>query len=411
MTLLPALIITVLGMHWIPSPGAQTSAYRPAHYSISPKELPKAFASKSVLSLPKIIPPRDPSTLQAPPGFKITVFAEGLHHLRWMAAAPNGDIFCVESLRHRVIVLRDNGSGKAEMKGVFCEKLYYPFGIAFHSRYLYIANTGSVVRYRYADGQLQAEDKPETVIKGIPEKGYNQHWTRDILFDPTSTKLYLTVGSEKNVAEEPSPRACIMQYNADGTGGRVLASGLRNAVGLAFNPKTGALWCTCNERDYRGDDIAPDFITAVRDGGFYGWPYYYCGKYHDPRMPEKPALRRKTIVPDVLIQAHSAALGIIFYNGKQFPPEYQGDAFVALHGSTNRSERTGYKIIRVRFRDGKPVGGYEDFITGWMLAPDRQEVWGRPVGLLVTKDGSLLIADDANNRIYRVTYKRPTNDH
>jgi glucose/arabinose dehydrogenase len=279
--------------------------------------------------------------------------------------------------------------------------------MAFWKDYLYVANTDSVVRFKYKAGQTKAEGEPEK-IADLPGKGYRQHWTRNITFSPDGSKMYVSVGSESNVNVEPDPRrAAISEYNPDGTGHRIFAGGLRNPVGLAFYPGTRALWTTVNERDGLGDDLVPDYLTSVKEGGFYGWPYSYIGQNRDPRRTEnRQDLVSRAIVPDVLIQAHSAALGLVFYQGGMFPDEYRGDALVALRGSWNRSKRTGYKIIRVRFRDGKPVGGYEDFLTGWAPDEDSREVWGRPVGLLVMRDGSLLITDDGANKIWRVSYRK-----
>ncbi|MBV9467714.1 MAG: sorbosone dehydrogenase family protein [Abitibacteriaceae bacterium] len=396
------------------------SAYHGQTYHIRPAELPLPHATRSVINVPKIIPQPKGVELKAPPGFRVSVFAAGLIHPRWLTVAPNGDVFCVESRvetnavaqPHRVVLLRDsNGDGKAELRHTFTTDLNLPFGIAIHQNYLYVANTGSVVRWPYHDGQLQAEGAPEVVIKGLPERGYNQHWTRNILFAPSGKSLFVTIGSLNNIGIEEPRRAAISAYplGPDGlpNGNPTLyATGLRNPVGLAFNPRTGALWATNNERDYLGDDLVPDFLTAIHPGGFYGWPYYYLGRYHNPGMPERPDLRRQVIVPDVLFQAHSSSLGLCFYTAHQFPASYWGDAFVALHGSQNRHRRTGYKIVRVRFdKSGKPVGGYEDFITGWMLGPDRKEVWGRPAGLALDRFGALLIADDAGQKIWRVTYQ------
>ncbi|HEV2883883.1 MAG TPA: PQQ-dependent sugar dehydrogenase, partial [Pyrinomonadaceae bacterium] len=244
-------------------------------------------------------------------------------------------------------------------------------------------------------------------IADLPGRGYREHWTRNILFSADGRKMYVTVGSESNVSvERDEMRAAIVEYNPDGSGKRIIASGTRNPIGLAWNPATKKLWAVVQERDRMGDDLPPDYLTEIQDGGFYGWPYAYLGPNEDPRRKgERPDLVKKTITPDVLIQAHSAGLGLVFYEGKMFPQEYQGDAFVALHGSWNRSKRTGYKIIRVRFRNGKLIGGYDDFLTGWMLDENSREVWGRPVGLLVLPDGSMLITDDGANKVWRVTYK------
>jgi len=265
-----------------------------------------------------------------------------------------------------------------------------------------------VVRFRYKAGQTKAEGPPEKICS-LPGQGYRQHWTRNVVFRPDGAKMYVTVGSQTNVSVESEPmRAAISEFNPDGTGHRLLATGTRNPIGLAFQPGTGKLWAAVQERDGLGDDLPPDYVTQIKDGGFYGWPFAYAGPHEEPRHKgERPDLVQKAIVPDVLVQAHSSVLGLVFYDGPIFPPEYRGDAFVAMHGSWNRSKRTGYKIARIRFKDGRPVGGYDDFLTGWMLDENSNEVWGRPVGLLVLKDGSLLIAEDGAKKIWRVTYRAP----
>lgn len=372
---------------------------------ILPTDLPKPFATPSVNNFPKIVSQPEGVKLHLPPGFKAEVYADGLTNPRWMTVASNGDVFVVESGQNQVTLLRDRkGNGKADFRSVFARHFNLPFGIAIWKDYLYVANTSSIVRFPYHVGQTQADGAPEKIVTGIPGYGYNQHWTRDLIFNAKNGKMYLSVGSANNTREDPLPRATIMEYNPDGSSSRIFASGLRNAVGKAFNPVTGEMWTTCNERDRIGDDLVPDFVTSIKDGGFYGWPYYYIGQNHDPRMPEKPLLKKKTIVPDVLLTSHSAPLGMAFYTGRQFPEEYWNDAFVALHGSTNRKKRTGYKIIRVPFKNGKPLGGYQDFMTGWMLGPDQKEVWGRPAGIVVAKDGSLLVADDGGKKIWRISY-------
>jgi glucose/arabinose dehydrogenase len=274
--------------------------------------------------------------------------------------------------------------------------------MAFWKDYLYVGNTDAVVRYRYKSGQTKAEGAPEKIID-LPAGG---HWTRNILFSRDGRKLYVAVGSMSNVDAETDPkRAAILEYNPDGTGFRVYASGTRNPVGMAFHPATGQLWAAVQERDLIGNDLVPEYITSIKEGAFYGWPYAYIGQNEEPRRKgERPDLVKKAVVPDLLIQAHSAVLGLVFYDGQMFPSEYRGDAFVALHGSWNRAPRTGYKIIRVKMKSGKPVGGYDDFLAGWMLAEEKPEVWGRPVGLLVLRDGSMLITDDGAHKIWRVTY-------
>ena len=381
-------------------------------YEITPAMLPRPNVGPDAENPPRIIPRPADAMLHLPPGFEISTFAEGdFKNARWMALAPNGDVFVSDADASKIFVLRDtDGDGKADARFVFVSGLTLPFGLAFWNDYLYVGMTNAVVRFAYKPGQVEAQGPFEKIVD-LPGRGYRQHWTRNVMFDPGGKKLYVTVGSESNVDAEKDPlRATISEYNPDGSGKRIFASGVRNAIGLAFHPATKRLWAVVQERDRLGDDLPPDYFTEIKENGFYGWPYSYIGKNEDPRRKgERPDLVNAALVPDVLIQAHSAALGLVFYNGRMFPKEYRGDAFIALHGSWNRSKRTGYKIIRVRFKNNKPVGGYEDFVTGWMLGEDRREVWGRPVGLLVLKDGSLLISDDGANKIWRVTYRPPGN--
>jgi glucose/arabinose dehydrogenase len=370
--------------------------------------MPKPFETKSVFRGSKKVPPPADAKLFLPKGFKINVFAEGnFREPRWMALAPNGDVFVSDARANSVIVLRDkNKDGIAEERFVFSDKLSQPFGMAFHKDWFYVANTNSIVRFSYKSGQTAAAGEPEKLVDLTPG-GYNQHWTRNILFSRDGTKIYVSIGSATNVSVEEDPRrAAISVYDPDGKNHRIYAGGLRNPIGLAWNPKTGELWTAVNERDGLGDDLVPDYVTSVKEGGFYGWPYSYIGQNEDPRRKGEGAeLIKRSIVPDVLLTSHSAALGILFYDGKMFPKEYQGDAFVALHGSWNRQKLTGYKIIRVRFKDGKLVGNsYEDFVSGWLPDENSNEVWGRPVGLLVATDGALLITDDGANKVWRVSY-------
>lgn len=381
---------------------------KPTVHSYDPKKLPAPYSTESAVQSSSIIDQPADAKLNLPKGFKINVFAEGdFRYPRWMTLAPNGDVFLADSRANSVIILRDkNKDGIAEERFVFSDKLSQPFGMAFWQDYFYVANTDSVVRFKYKSGQTKAEGEPEKII-ALTEGGYNQHWTRNILFSPDGKKLYVSIGSSGNVdPEKDERRAAISEYNPDGTGYRLFASGLRNPIGLAWNPVNKELWTAVNERDGLGDDLVPDYVTSVKDGAFYGYPYAYIGQNEEPRRKgENPELVKKSIVPDVLLTSHSAALGITFYNGKMFPDEYKNDAFVALHGSWNREKLTGYKIIRVRFKDGKLVANqYEDFLTGWLPSEDSNKVWGRPVGLLVNSDGSLLIADDGAKKIWRVSY-------
>lgn len=381
---------------------------KPQTFQIKPQDLPKPYETESARRSSKVIEQPADAKFNLPKGFKINVFAEGdLKYPRWMVLAPNGDVFVADSRANSVVILRDtNKDGTADERFVFSDKLSQPFGMAFWKDYFYVANTDSVVRFKYKNGQTAAEGEPEKIIT-LTEGGYNQHWTRNILFSPDGKKLYVSIGSSGNVdPEKDERRAAISEYNPDGTGYRLFASGLRNPIGLAWNPVNKQLWTAVNERDGLGDDLVPDYVTSVKDGAFYGYPYAYIGQNEEPRRKgEMPDLVKKSIVPDVLLTSHSAALGITFYDGKMFPKEYQNDAFVALHGSWNREKLTGYKIIRVRFKDGKHIGNqYEDFLSGWLPNETSNEVWGRPVGLLVNSDGSLLIADDGAKKIWRVSY-------
>jgi glucose/arabinose dehydrogenase len=300
---------------------------------------------------------------------------------------------------------------------VYADGLTQPFGIAFYPpgpnpQYVYVANTGSVVRFAYRNGDLQARGKPETIVPDIPSGGHltgGGHWTRDIAFSRDGSKMFVSVGSHSNdddVENNPQEhhRADILEFNPDGRGGRVYASGIRNPVGIAVNPTTSALWASVNERDGLGDNLVPDYITHVEDGGFYGWPWFYIGGHWDPRQQGKhPELQSKVIVPDVLLQPHDASLEMTFYDGHQFPSEHDGDIFAAEHGSWNKATRTGYEVIRVPMKDGHASGEYEDFLTGFVTP--NGDVWGRPVGVAVAKDGALIVTDDGSNTVWRVAYK------
>jgi glucose/arabinose dehydrogenase len=368
--------------------------------------------------------------LTVPPGFRVSRFAEGLQFPRFMALAPNGDVFVAQPVRNqsKIIVLRDaDGDGVAEQRNVFATNLNRPFGLAFWKDYLYVSNNDSIVRFAYSPGQLEATTPPEKIVDLPPSdaaldqdtanrlkidisqtRGYN-HWTRNIIFNPAGTKMYVTVGSATNATPESDERrAAINEYNPDGTAHRVFATGLRNPVGLSYFPASTVLWTSVNERDHLGDDLVPDFITSVKGGGFYGWPYSYIGKNLDPTVaPQRLDLVAKALSPDVLLPSHSAALGLIFYTGSQFPPEYRNNALVALHGSINRSKLSGYAVFRVPFRDGQPSGPPEPFVSGFIARDDEEkQAWGRPVGLLQLADGSVLLSDDGGNRIWRVIYDK-----
>lgn len=393
-----------------PSPMPQIVYFeKPTVTSIDPKSLPPPFQTPSARRSSRIVPQPAGAKLYVPKGFKVNLFAEGgFREPRWLALAPNGDVFLADSRANSVIVLRDaNKDGIAEQRFIFSDKLSQPFGMAFHRDWFYVANTNSIVRFRYRPGQTRADGEPEKLVELTPG-GYNQHWTRNILFSPDGSKMYVSIGSATNVSVESDPRrAAISVYDPDGKNHRIYAYGLRNPIGLAWNPKTGELWTAVNERDGLGDDLVPDYATAVKEGGFYGWPFAYIGPSEEPRRKgENPDLVKKTIVPDVLFTSHVAALGIQFYTGKMFPKEYRGDAFVAFHGSWNRQKLSGYEIVRIKFDDNGRLEGnsYEDFVSGWLPDENSNEVWGRPVGLLVAADGSLLITDDGANKVWRVSY-------
>ncbi|NBO63684.1 MAG: sorbosone dehydrogenase family protein, partial [Acidobacteria bacterium] len=369
-----------------------------------------------VSNSPRNAPPPPGAALAVPPGFEVKVFAEGdFQNPRWLIEGPNGDLFLSDSRANKIFLLRDlNRDGQIDNsteRFEFATGLNQPFGMAINQGWFYVGNTNNVVRFKYDPGQTAVTGGGEKIID-LPGQGYRQHWTRNLLFSRDGRKLFVSVGSESNVNEEADPRrAAISEYNPDGSGHRIFATGIRNPIGLAWNPVTGQLWTAVNERDGLGDDLVPDYVTSVKEGGFYGWPYCYIGSNVDPRQAGKRAdLVAKAIVPDVLIEPHAAALGLAFYNGKMFPKEYVGDAFVALHGSWNRALRSGYKVVRIPFRNGRPEGGYENFLAGWVPDEKGREVWGRPVGVTVIRDGSLLVVDDGGSKIWRITYtgrKRP----
>jgi glucose/arabinose dehydrogenase len=353
---------------------------------------------------------------QAPPGFKVELYATDLGNPRLLRTAPNGDLFLADSEPGKILVFRGVGSdGKAQQTEEFATGLSQPFGIAFYPagpnpKWIYVGNTDSVVRFPYQNGDLKARAAAQK-LADLPGGGRLRgggHWTRDVVFSKDGTRMFVSVGSHSNVDDsdthpEEYHRADVLAFTPEGKFEKVYASGLRNCVGEAINSITGALWCSTNERDALGDNLVPDYITHVEEDGFYGWPWYYMGGHQDPRHPGKhPELKSKVLTPDVLLQPHFASLEMLFYDGAQFPAEYRGDVFAAEHGSWNRATRTGYEVIRVPLRNGKAIGEYEDFLTGFVTADGR--VWGRPVGVAVAKDGSLFVSDDATNSIWHVTY-------
>jgi len=374
--------------------------------------LPPPFATPSAFNPPIIVERPADAWPAVPAGFRVELYANDLRGPRVIRTAPNGDLFVAESDAGRIRVLRGvKPDGKARQIEIFAHGLNRPYGIAFYPpgkdpRWIYIGDVDSVIRMNYRSGDLHAGGSMERVAK-LPGNG--GHWTRDLQFSQDGRTLFVGVGSASNAAEEgwsgeEDGRSDILAFDADGSNRRVYASGLRNPSGLAIDPGSGVLWCIVNERDGLGDNLVPDFLTHVREGGFYGWPWWYLGRHQDPsHAGEHPELAGSVIVPDVLLQAHNASLQLIFYTGSQFPEPYRQDIFATAHGSWNRSVRAGYEVIRVPTdHRGHASGEYEDFMTGFVLADGR--VWGRPVGIAVGADGALLVSDDASNSIWRVRY-------
>jgi len=386
---------------------------KPGTYrKITVADLPEPYATKGVSNGPKLVPMPDGAWPKAPDGFKVERYAELQNEPREIRTAPNGDLFVSDSTAGKVEIFRGiTKDGKPQQESVFATGLKNNFGIAFYPlgdnpQWIYLANTGSVIRYKYHNGDLKATGEPETVIAELPAGG--GHWTRDLAFSKDGTKLFVSVGSRSNVDDPDTHpaetrRANILEYTPEGKFVKIYAAGIRNPVGIAVNPTTGQLWCSVNERDMLGDNLVPDYITSVKEDGFYGWPWYYMGDHQDPRLAgTHPELKGKVTVPDVLLQPHNASLEMTFYQGKQFPSQYYGDIFAAEHGSWNKSVRAGYEVIRVPLDDGKASGVYGDFLTGFVT--DSGDVWGRPVGVATAPDGSLMVSDDASKSIWRVSY-------
>ncbi len=385
---------------------------------ITPQDLPAPYATETASNGPQLVArPRD-AWPKAPAGFTVQQYATGLDNPRLIRTAPNGDFFLAESSSGKIRILRGISSeGKPEQASVFATGLNQPYGIAFfppgeNPQWVYVGDNDAVVRFPYSNGDLKARGAPQHIVD-LPHNG--GHWTRDVQFTADGKKMFVAVGSGSNVDDpDTTPgekdRADILEFNPDGSDLRVYASGIRNAgAGLAINPKTGDLWCSVNERDGLGDNLVPDYITHVEEGGFYGWPWWYIGGHQDPRHKGKrPELKDKVIVPDVLLQPHNASLEMTFYEGTLFPAEYQGDIFSSEHGSWNRSVRTGYEVIRVPLHHtNRASGEYEDFVTGFVV--DNGHVWGRPVGVAVAQDGSLMVTDDGSNSIWRISYTSANN--
>jgi glucose/arabinose dehydrogenase len=384
-------------------------------HRITAADLPAPFASASVSNSPKIVPRPADRTPETLPGYSVSLYANALENPRLMRTAPNGDVFVAESRPGRIKVIRGrDGAGRAQTVEVFADGLRRPFGIAFYPpgpnpTHLYVGNTDAIVRFAYRTGDLKARGAGER-IADLPSSlpAGSGHWSRDVVFSRDGRKMYVGVGSLTNVDDEATnpaekDRAAVLEFNPDGSGRRIYASGIRNAVGLAVHPTTGQIWVSVNERDALGDNLVPDYITHIEEGGFYGWPWFYIGAHPDPRHNGRhPELKSTVRVPDVLLQPHSASLEMLFYSGTQFAPQHRSSIFAAEHGSWNKLQRTGYKVIRVPLVNGAPTGEYQDFLTGFVV--DYGHVWGRPVGVTLASDGSLLVSDDGSNAIWRVAY-------
>ncbi|WP_460620184.1 PQQ-dependent sugar dehydrogenase [Hymenobacter ruber] len=412
---------------------ANTPAQTVATPAADSVRLPAPYATKSVTNRVNIQPWPAGKTPVAPAGFTVAEYAGKLDSPRWMYVAPNGDVLVAEastvpmsmtkkvaaelkldksrSLRdhsaNRITLLRDtNHDGTPDLRTTFLAGLSQPFGMLIMGNNFYVANTNGVLRFPYQPGATKITGSGQRILD-LPKGGYNNHWTRNLLAAPDGSKIYVTVGSGSNVqehgAENEVRRANILQFNPDGTGEKVFASGLRNPIGLQWQPGTGKLWAVVNERDELGDELVPDYFTSVTEGGFYGWPYSYYGQNEEPRRKnERPDLVKKALVPDVPLGAHVAALGLTFYDKDAFPAKYRNGAFIGEHGSWNRTQFSGYKVVFVPFANGKP-GKPEDFLTGFLAGGDTKDAYGRPVGVTTLPDGSLLVADDAADKIWRVS--------
>jgi glucose/arabinose dehydrogenase len=407
-------------------------------HRVTVADLPAPFASNSAGNGSKLVPRPEGAMPRVPAGFEVGIFAADTEKGRLPVRAPNGDIFLAETAKGQIKVLRSSNGAHADTASVFASGLSRPYGMAFypsgpHPKFLYVANVNSIVRFAYADGELKAQGEPEVVVAQLAESS-GGHTTRTLAFSADDKTLFVSIGSATNVATDigakpPEPldqwqakhglggawgvetdRAAVLAFDPDGRNRRTFATGLRNCVGMLVYPGTGDLMCSVNERDELGDNLPPDYVTRVRRGGYYGWPWYYIGEHEEPRLKGiRPDLKGKAIVPDTLLQAHSAPLGMTVYHAPAgakhaFPKEYEGDIFVALHGSWNRASRTGYKVVRVFMKNGAPTGEYQDFMTGTVLS-DR-EVWGRPAAVTVAADGALLVADDGASVLWRIAPAR-----
>ena len=365
-------------------------------------KLPAPFATNSAGNGPDKVKPPAGFLPTVPTGFRLTVFAANFKRPRWLTVAPNGDIFLADTGAGEIVVLRDpQHTGGAQEREVFADGMKRPFGIAFREDYVYVGNMNEVVRFRYDPKTSKRLGEKEHLLD-LPSGG---HDTRSLAFSADGKHLFIGVGSASNIDTGEDPlRAAVTICDPDGKNARLYATGLRNPVGLALEPVTGEIWTTVNERDELGDNLPPDYFTSLKDGGFYGWPYSYIGNNVDPRVkPQQPDLVAGAIIPDVLLGAHVAPLQFAFYTGKQFPESYRGGAFVAEHGSWNRATRSGYQIAFVAFKNGKPSADPVPFMTGLVPDPTGTDVSGRPVGVTVAPDGSLLVSDDGAGVVYRIS--------
>ncbi len=378
--------------------------------------LPKPYTTESVRNENKLVDWPEGKMPVAPTGFTVTKLADGFDNPRWTYVAPNGDMFVAESntrnSANRITILRDkNNDGTFEVRKTFIDGLNQPFGMLVVDNHFYLANTDGLYKYPYKTGQTSLSNSEGEKIVDLPAGGYNNHWTRNIITNDAKDKIYISVGSASNIGEygldKEIRRANILEVDLNGENEKIYASGLRNPVGMDWNPVNGELWTAVNERDKLGDNLVPDYITSVKEGGFYGWPYAYFGPIEDPRLKgEAPELVEKTIVPDVPVGSHTASLGYTFYDAENFPAKYQNGAFVGQHGSWNRSELSGYAVVFVPFENGKPSGKPQDFLTGFIADNNDTDVYGRPVCVAVTPRGDLLVNDDSGNTIWKVSYDK-----
>lgn len=375
--------------------------------------LPAPYATESVRNSSRIVDWPDDKTPNAPSGFTVTKFADGFDNPRWSYFAPNGDLFVSEAStgesKGKITLLRDkNNDGKVEVRETFLEDLNQPFGMLVIGNSFYVANTDGLYKFPYKEGQTSLKKEEGQKIVDLPAGGYNNHWTRNIITNEAQDKIYISVGSASNVGEhgmeEEQRRANILVVDLDGKNEKVFASGLRNPVGMDWNPANGDLWTAVNERDELGNNLVPDYATSVKEGGFYGWPYSYYGQIQDPRLKGKsPEMVKTAIIPDVPVGSHTASLGFAFYDAAAFPEKYRNGAFVGQHGSWNRAILSGYKVVFIPFENGSPQEP-EDFLTGFIADEDSSDVFGRPVAVTVTPQGDLLINDDSGNTLWKVSY-------